>query len=142
VRVIVDTSVWSLFVRRRPRDLSPEQRRIVLEMRRLIPEGRAVLVGAVRQELLSGIADDAAFERVREYATFFDDEPPDVEDYELAARFHNRCRRAGVATSTTDMLLCAISDRRSLPVLTTDADFTAYGTIVPLRLYLPPDANL
>jgi hypothetical protein len=104
VRVIVDTSVWSLFIRRRSKDLSSRERRIVFAMRRLIADGLTVLIGVGRQELLTGIRDDEAFERVREHLQFFDDEPPEIEDYELAASFDIRCRAVGVAASSVDSL--------------------------------------
>ena len=135
MRVIVDTSVWSLLLRRRPRDLTEQQVRWVAALRNLIVDGRAVLVGMVRQELLSGIKEDSVFEQLCDYLRFFDDEVPEVSDYEQAARFERLCRAAGVATSPVDMLLCAIASRRDLPLLTVDGDFRRYAEQLPVRLY-------
>ena len=62
-RVIVDTSVWSLALRRRNRrHLSATQRTNVLALQDMIVDGRAILLGIVRQELLTGIKDQNAFE--------------------------------------------------------------------------------
>src|SRR5882672_4421001 len=104
MRVVVDTCVWSFFLRRKPGSLSPEQRQLFMTMRMLIADGLAILTGAVRQELLSGMPEGEAFEQMREYLQYFDDEVPDVADYEQAARFDNRCRSRGVAASPIDML--------------------------------------
>ena len=93
-----------------------------------------MLVGAVRQELLSGTPDPNAFDRLREHLRDFLDEPPTVDDYEDAARCNNVCRSAGIATSQVDMLLCAIARRLEIPVLTTDGDFDRYALHLSVRL--------
>lgn len=130
MKVLVDTSVWSLALRRR----APAHA-AVDELRRLIASGRAALVGPVRQELLSGIRDQAAFERLREYLRAFRDEPTTAADYERAAECFNTCRANGVQGSNTDFLLCALAERRQMPVLTTDADFARFARVLPLALY-------
>ena len=133
--VLVDTSVWSLDLRRRTRQLSGRQLAVQRELADLVQEGRAAIIGPIRQELLSGIAEDTAFERLRERLRPFDDLRLTAEDYEDAARFNNRCRRAGVAGSAIDLLICAAAARRDLPVFTTDADFQRYAAVVPVQLH-------
>ncbi len=135
MRVVVDTSAWSLFLRRRRRDLGPGERRLILFLRKLIADGSAMLPGVARQELLSGVRDPRVFDELAEYLRFFDDEPPDVADYELAARFGNRCRDAGVAASPVDLLVCALADARGLSVLTVDDDFQRYAAVLGVRLH-------
>lgn len=132
--VLVDTSVWSLALRRTRRNLSPAERTTVFALRELIHHGGAVLVGVVRQELLSGTPDGPSFERLRDYLRDFVDEPPTVDDYEDAAKCDNVCRSVGVAASPIDMLLCAIARRMGAPVLTTDQDFFRYSTHLSIRL--------
>ena len=61
--ILVDTSVWSLALRRAATQLSEGQVQIKRELAELIREGRAQLIGPVRQELLSGIRGDAQYER-------------------------------------------------------------------------------
>ena len=133
--VLVDTSVWSLGLRRRTRQRSPSQMQVHGEWADLVQEGRAAIIGPIRQELLSGIAEDTAFERLRERLRSFDDLPLSAEDHEDAARFDNRCRRAGVAGSAVDLLICAAAARRDLPVFTTDADFQRYAAVLPVQLH-------
>jgi predicted nucleic acid-binding protein len=67
----------------------------------------------------------------------FEDEPVTTEDYEEAARANNQCRRAGVAGSAIDLLICAFAMRRSWAIFTTNRDFTRYARHLSIRLYTP-----
>jgi predicted nucleic acid-binding protein len=134
VRVLVDTSVWSLALRRSSRSLSPAEQRLTALLRELIHEGRVAMAGPVRQEILSGVRDEKTFERLRERLGAFPDEEVDTADYEEAARCANRCRAVGISGSVVDHLICAVALRRGLAVLTTDRDFARYARALPLRL--------
>ena len=134
--VIVDTSVWSLALRRRRKDLSQEQRALELLLRDLIIAGDAVLLGAIRQEILTGILDSEVFERMSTHLRDFDDLSPDPDEYERAASFANECTRHGIAPTPIDMLLCAVASGRDLPLLTLDQDFEHYAKHLPIRLFL------
>jgi hypothetical protein len=107
-------------------------------LRELIIQGDAVLLGIVRQELLTGLPSDESFEPLRQRLEGFDDLAPDTEDYERAARLANQCARKGVAATTVDMLICAVASGRDLPVLTTDADFQDYARHLLVRLHPLP----
>jgi predicted nucleic acid-binding protein len=64
MKVLVDTSVWSLALRRNKNAvLSPEQQSVVTALADLMQDGRAVMMGAIRQELLSGIKTQAGFKK-------------------------------------------------------------------------------
>jgi hypothetical protein len=65
VQVLVDTSIWSLALRRTNAQISDAEKRIASDLRDLIQDGRARLIGAIRQELLSGIRDPAQFEQLK-----------------------------------------------------------------------------
>ncbi len=101
------------------------------------PADRVVLVGPIRQELLSGVREGAVFNRLRERLRDFDDEPLTTEDFEVAAQAHNACRKAGVAGSAMDFLICAVAQQRQIAVFTTDKDFERYASVLPIRLYEP-----
>ena len=96
-----------------------------------------MLVGPIRQELLSGVREGAVFNRLRERLRDFDDEPLTTEDFEVAAQAHNACRKAGVAGSAMDFLICAVAQQRQIAVFTTDKDFERYASVLPIRLYEP-----
>jgi len=134
MRVVVDTTIWSLALRRTSKQLNPRERELVLLLRSLVARGLAILPGMVRAELLSGIDTGRRLEEIADYLREFPDEPPDIEDYEDAGRCHNKAAAAGFAGSIVDMLICATAIRRDLPIFTEDSDFARYVT--PLRLRL------
>ncbi|PYR75773.1 MAG: hypothetical protein DMF86_14380 [Acidobacteria bacterium] len=63
------------------------------------------------------------------------DEPLDTADFERAAEHFNTCRARGVQGSNTDFLICAVAERRKLPILTNDADFSRVAAILPVTLH-------
>ena len=133
MNVLVDTSVWSLALRREsPRGSSAEN-----ELAELIREGRVFMVRAIRQELLSGIRAAEQFKKLRDSLRAFPDEPLQQEDYEEAAGCFNRCRAKGVQGSNTDFLLCAVALRRNVAILTTDADFEGFAKHLRIKLHSP-----
>jgi predicted nucleic acid-binding protein len=133
--VLVDTSVWSLALRRKPCDLNARERKLSMALAELIREGRAQIVGVIRQELLSGIREAERFEKLRDYLRAFDEPLLEIADYEVAAEAHNRCRSRGIAGSAIDFLICAVALRREWQVFTADSDFEAYRKVLAVRLY-------
>jgi predicted nucleic acid-binding protein len=131
MKVLVDTSVWSLALRRRAGAEGPE----VQELRSLVDEGRVAMIGPIRQELLSGIRTAAAFDRLRDHLHPYSDEELETADFERAAEHFNTCRARGVQGSNTDFLICAVAERRKLPILTTDADFPRFAAVLPITLH-------
>jgi len=102
------------------------------ELAELPREGRIVMMGLIRQELLSGVKDDRQLETLRDHLRAFADLPLEVEDHEQAAAFFSRGRARGIQGSSIDLLICATAARRELAVLTTDEDFTRYARVLPL----------
>jgi predicted nucleic acid-binding protein len=137
MKVLVDTSVWSLALRR-PKNvtLGPEQQSVVTALTDLMQDGRAVMMGAIRQELLSGIKAQAGFEALKNTLTAFEDISLDMTDYEKAAEVFNICRANGVQGSSTDFLICAVSINHQLPIFSVDNDFQMYRQWLPVRLHL------
>ena len=136
MKVLVDTSVWSLALRR-PKNttLSPEQQNVVTALADLMQDGRAVMMGAIRQELLSGIKSQAGFEALKSTLTAFEDVPLTMADYEKAAEVFNTCRANGVQGSNTDFLICAVSINHQLPIFSVDNDFLNYQKYLQALLY-------
>jgi predicted nucleic acid-binding protein len=137
VRVLVDTTIWSLALRRRPAGRNDEDDRLVRAWEELVRDGRIVLLGLIRQEILSGIADRRQFERLRDDLAAFPDEVILTSDHVCAAEHFNRCRSGGVAGSPVDFLICAMSERLAVPIFTTDLDFSRFARHVPIRLFPP-----
>lgn len=139
MKVLVDTSVWSLSLRRgRPASLTSDQTRYVAHLSELIRTGQAVLTGAICQELLSGIAQTQQFEALRHALRGFESLAPTLQDHETAAQAFNLCRSKGVQGSNTDFLICALAMGRDLPIFTTDKDFLHFQQHLPIALLNMP----
>jgi predicted nucleic acid-binding protein len=133
--VLVDTPIWSLALRRKGTDLNPREQRLTGALRELIQDGRAQLVGPVRQELLSGLREEATFKKLRDQLRAFEQVSLEVADYEEAAHLNNQCRARGIAGSAIDFLVCAAALRRNWEIFTTDRDFFRYATVLPLTVF-------
>ena len=133
MNVIVDTSVWS-GVLRRPKGRDGGFRR---DLEELIQEGRVVMLGPVRQELLSGLRTDTQFEKLRAALEPFSDHRLEREDFEEAAGCFNKCRRKGVQGSNTDFLICAVALRHDFQIFTTDQDFDNFRKALRFKIYKP-----
>lgn len=135
MQVLVDTSIWSLALRRHQGQLSVAEKERVASLQELIQDGRARLIGPIRQELLSGIREPAQFEKLREQLRAFPDERLTAEDYERAAQLSNDCRRKGLAGSGVDLLICAVAIARGWHLFTSDADFRGYAKLIAVQLH-------
>ncbi len=131
MKVLADTSVWSLALRRQ----NPDQNRSTAELAELIREGRVAMLGAIRQELLSGVRGARQFRNLRDRLRPFPDFPLTSEDYENAADCYNRCRARGIQGSNTDFLICGASLQHDFAIFTTDKDFERFAEVLPLNLH-------
>lgn len=133
MKVLIDTSIWSLALRRKV----PEQR-VASELAGLLRNDAVALVGAVRQEVLSGIPDQLFFATVRGQLRKLPDYPLSTTHYERAAEIFNLCRSKGIQGSLADYLLCAVGELDRLPIYTSDIGFTHYAKLIRLSLYRAP----
>jgi predicted nucleic acid-binding protein len=121
VKLLVDTSVWSLALRRKnTAGPSPDEQKLKAELVQAIQDGRVVMLGLLRQELLSGIKEKAQFDKVKSALNPYLDEPINTADHEYAARVYSECRNQGVEAGTVDILICTIAVRRGWEVLSRD----------------------
>ncbi|MBD2187461.1 type II toxin-antitoxin system VapC family toxin [Pseudanabaena mucicola] len=129
--VIVDTSVWSIALRRNSlKAFSPH----VEVLRDMITNDQVALIGAIRQEILSGIRVFEQFARLRDYLKAFPDLELVSEDYEVAAEFFNTCRSKGIQGLNTDFLICSVAHRLGYSILTNDNDFRNFQSHIPIVL--------
>lgn len=137
MKVLVDAPVWSLALRRDPSHLSEEEAKTTAELRALILDESALLLGVVRQEILSGMRTEAQYLRLKGLLADFPDEVPITSDYEQAAWTSYQCQLKGIAGSSVDFLICAVAIRNGWPIFTHDRDFHRYARVVPIRLFDP-----
>ena len=137
MNVLVDTTVWSLALRRRRASPAPKHKAAVTELRELVREMRTRMIGPIRQEILSGIPSASQFRKLRDDLRAFPDLPLETDDYEAAAEFYTLCRRRGVQGSHIDFLICAAAKRRDLAIFTLDKDFNRYSKLLAFELHFP-----
>ena len=120
--VLVDTSIWSLALRRK----TVGQVDIIQELEQLIQETRARIIGPIRQEILSGVKDQKQFEVLKTRLRAFPDLHLTEDTFEQAAEIFNACRKAGIQGSNTDFLICSAAEQHDVAIFTTDQDFRRY----------------
>jgi hypothetical protein len=131
--LLVDTSVWSLALRRdTPPDL-PE----VFALRQALESGSVYCTGLVLQELLQGFSKPKAHKQIISHFSSLPLLVPDRSDHIQAAEIRNRCRQKGVQTGTIDALLAQLCVRHELTMLTADKDFQNIASVVPLSVWIP-----
>ena len=133
MKVLVDTCIWSLALRR---SVSAPSLHLE-ELKELIREARVQLVGPVRQEILSGVKSERQFKKLKESLAAFPDLPLNTRDFEQAAHYFNLARRKGIQGSNTDFLLCAVAAARNLAIYTLDQDFVLFQSVFSLRFHEP-----
>ncbi len=131
-RVLVDTSVWSLALRKR--NLSASEQSVVSRLSELIRDLELVMIGPIRQEILSGIADMTRFEDLKARVSIFPDHEILTADYELAAQFNNACRAKGIQGSHTDFLICSVAFNNKMSIFTLDKDFENYRNVIGIKI--------
>ncbi len=128
----VDTSVWSLALRRDAEHSAPE----VAALRdALLGADQVFTTGLILQELLQGFAGPKARTQLVERLSALAFLQPDREDHIEAAEVRNACRRRGVQVGTIDALLIQLCRRHELVMLSTDQDFHAAAKHVEYRLW-------
>ena len=130
MNVLVDTCVWSQVLRRNPSHLE-----LTNQLAELIKDSRVTIIGPVRQEILSGISNEAQFNQLRDKMAAFEDIPLQSEYFIKAAEFCNLCRKNGVQGSTIDFLICSVACHLSMLIFTVDNDFKLYKNYLPIKLF-------
>lgn len=133
MNVLVDTDVWSEALRKK----NGKKSAYVLELVDLIQEGRLVIIGPIRMEILSGIREAQTFDAFSETLSAFPDRPMNSDIYLMAARFFNLCRSKGIQGSNTDFQICACSVQWKIPILSKDKDYELYKKHIPIETIQP-----
>ena len=131
MKVLVDTPIWSYALRPRNNKYQYETDQLTS----LIRDQRALIIGPIRQEILSGYSDLRKFRKLKEKLSYFENTPIQDIDYESAAELCNQCREKGIQGSHIDFLICAVAKRIDVPIFTTDTDFPHYQKIISIKLY-------
>lgn len=132
MKVLIDTSVWSLAFRKKNK--TEYEIKLINYVAEIVRDLRVVMIGPIRQEILSGISDEIKFSEMQSKLSIFSDWSIETEDYELAAKFYNKCRINGIQGSHIDYLICAVAFRNNFKILTLDNDFEYYRKFTGILL--------
>ncbi len=130
MKVIVDTTVWSLALRRREPDPV-----MSADLSVLLRRQHAVLLGVVRQEVLSGVPDASTYIKLRDQLRLIPDYPLTTAHYEQAAELFSSCRSRGVRGTLVDCLICAVAMLDDHLISSTDGDFKHIAKVARVELY-------
>jgi predicted nucleic acid-binding protein len=133
LKVLVDTPIWSYALRSKKTAFEAH----VEALETLILEKRVLMIGAIRQEVLSGYSDLKRFEILKQKLSIFENTPIVDDDYIQGAKFSNLCRQNGIQGSHIDFLICAVAVRLNVEIFTTDHDFDFYQQHLPIKLHPP-----
>jgi predicted nucleic acid-binding protein len=132
--LFVDTSVWSLALRR---DVPVKSPQVEALKQALGNGGQIVSTGIVLQELLQGFSGPKAVASIIERFSAIPFVIPDRADHISAAELRNTCRRNGVQVGTIDALLAQLCIRHDLTMLSTDKDFSNIEKLASLKMWKP-----
>jgi predicted nucleic acid-binding protein len=132
LKLLVDTSVWSLAMRRDQSEGHPSVDFLADALRH---EGSIFTTGLILQEILQGFSGPKARKQILDRFTPLPLIVPQREDHTDAADLRNDCRRRGLQIGTIDALLARLCIRYELVMLSTDRDFEHLARIAPLRLW-------
>jgi predicted nucleic acid-binding protein len=130
--IFVDTSVWSLALRRDAPSPAKEVRALI----QAIEAGDTILTtGLVLQELLQGFSGPRNRAQILDRFSAVPLLVPTRDDHIAAAELKNRCRRAGVRVGTIDAILAQLCLHHDLIMLSTDNDFKRIASQCALKLW-------
>ncbi|MDI6815832.1 MAG: PIN domain-containing protein [Actinomycetota bacterium] len=131
MRILVDTSVWSLALRRKK---EPNSRAAAL-LKEYIEDGEYIcIIGIILQEVLSGVTSGKLFNQLENHLAAFPLVAIEREDYVSAAQLRNDCKKKGVQVGTIDALIAAVCIKHGLLLLSVDKDFQLIANASGLNL--------
>ena len=130
--IIIDTTIWSKVYWRRK--IVDRDKDVIKKVLTILDCEKEVLLGPVRQELLSGITCKDTFYDLKIKLYGFNNYEIQLADHDLAAEYCNICHSKGIQGSQTDYLICAVAYRYNFGIFTEDKDFTFYKKYLPIKL--------
>ena len=132
MNLLVDTSVWSLVLRRDTPADAPEAD----YLRTALGRGDSIVTtGIILQEILQGVTGAKMRTTIQERFAALPFLVPDRSDHVQAAELHGAARQKGIQVGTVDALLAALCLKHDLTMLSTDADFKNLRKVVSLRIW-------
>ncbi len=128
----VDTSVWSLALRRSNQVAMAEVKTL---QHALEGADQVFTTGLVLQELLQGFSGPKARGQLIERFAALGFLQPNRDDHIEAAEVRNSCRRHGVQIGTIDAVLIQLCRKHDLVLLSSNHDFRSAVKHIKFRLW-------
>jgi predicted nucleic acid-binding protein len=130
MKILVDTCMWSLVLRRKQPD-----ERIRNEWGKLVLGHRIAMIGPIRQEIPTGITSKSHFQTLQSRLRAFDDVVLSRHHFGMAAELSSNCLAKGIQGSQADFIICAVAKAEKMAIYTNDQDFARYSKIIGLSPY-------
>ena len=131
MRALVDTSVWSLSLRKK----GPVDHPAVEKLVSLLQEGEDVfLTGLILQEVLQAFRSEASFRTLARHLEPFPLLELERRDFIVAASLHRKCAARGVSVSTVDCHIATTAIRYGCLLLSADRGFERIARFSELKL--------
>ena len=131
MRVLVDTSVWSLALRKG----GPADDIAVRKLIAFLEANEEVFVtGIILQEVLQAFRGDTTFRKMVVALEPFPLLSLGRSAFVAAAAIHRTCANHGIAASTADSQIAAAAIQHGCALLSNDEDFARIARHTPLRL--------
>jgi len=131
VRILVDTSAWSQWLRQDVRYSNP----ITNLLERCFQRNEEIhLTALVVQEVLQGLRQEKEFQRVRHFLDAFPLLSVDRDQAVLAAKIRRQCAVKGITASSVDCQIAAVAIAYDCSLLSADKDFDHIARITELQL--------
>ena len=131
MKVVVDTSIWSLALRRSKETQNPEAQ-ILYNL--IQQEEHIFLIGIIIQELLQGVKIVRNFKKLKNDLDAFPLIETKREHYIKAAELKNHLIGKGIQSSTIDVLIASVCIANDCLLFTSDKDFTHIAKHSKLKL--------
>jgi predicted nucleic acid-binding protein len=132
MRILVDTSIWSLALRRPTGVINQES----VLLKTIIAQGEDIyLLGIILQEVLQGVRNPKFFFALTEYFKAFPLIDLKREDYVRAAELKNHLIGKGKQASTIDVLIASVAISHHCHLFTADKHFTHIAEHSELKLF-------
>ncbi len=131
MRTLVDTSVWSLSLRKKRPAEHPTVKKLMSLLR---ADEDVFLTGLILQEILQAFRSDSSFRRVARHLEPFPLLELERIDFVAAASLHRKCAARGVSVSTADCQMATAAIRHECLLLSADKDFERISRFSKLKL--------
>ena len=126
-KVLVDTSVWIEFFRKKAPYYG-----IVLE---LMDDDRICCIGLILAELMQGAKSEKELNTIKEFLHVFDFLPESIDIWEDAGELSFVLQRKGVTVGLSDCYISVVTQSANAKLLTLDKHFSAIQKEITLNLY-------